>query len=116
MSVDLNFDGHVATILLNRPDKLNALTADMWRELMVCLDRCRHDDAIRAVVLTGAGRGFCAGADLSAAGSTDAPGPSLGGSVRCMRSPTPTETAPRGRRQMPRLLAFLDQARKVTLI
>jgi 2-(1,2-epoxy-1,2-dihydrophenyl)acetyl-CoA isomerase len=77
MSTDLHVSGNVATILFNRPEKLNALTAGMWRQLMECLDRCKHDSAIRSVVLTGAGRGFCAGADLSAAGSKDSTGPGL---------------------------------------
>lgn len=58
-------DGPVATITLNRPDKLNAYTARMGVELAEAIDRADADDAIRAVVLTGQGRGFCAGADIS---------------------------------------------------
>ena len=58
-------DGPVLTITLNRPDKLNAYTATMGRELAEALERADADDAIRAVILTGAGRGFCAGADIS---------------------------------------------------
>lgn len=54
----------VATITLNRPDKLNALTEDMHGELERALDRIEIDRAIRAVLLTGAGRAFCAGQDL----------------------------------------------------
>jgi 2-(1,2-epoxy-1,2-dihydrophenyl)acetyl-CoA isomerase len=65
MSVDLSISGSIATLLLNRPDKLNALSSDMWRQLSEHLDRCQQDDDIRAVVMTGAGRGFCAGADIS---------------------------------------------------
>jgi 2-(1,2-epoxy-1,2-dihydrophenyl)acetyl-CoA isomerase len=84
MSIDLNLAGNVATLVLNRPDKLNALTAGMWRSLLDCLDRCQHDATIRAVILTGAGRGFCAGADLSAAGSEEAAAPSLVGSLEAM--------------------------------
>ena len=65
-------DGPVLTITLNRPDKLNAFTNLMGRELADALHRADADDDIRAVILTGAGRGFCAGADISAgAGSFD---------------------------------------------
>jgi 2-(1,2-epoxy-1,2-dihydrophenyl)acetyl-CoA isomerase len=55
----------VATIVLNRPDKLNAFTTGMHRALAAALDEIRHDSAMRAVLLTGAGRAFCAGQDLS---------------------------------------------------
>jgi len=55
----------VATITLNRPDKLNAWTAIMEQEVRSCLEEAEHDDKVRLVVLTGAGRGFCAGADVS---------------------------------------------------
>ncbi|CAN5172953.1 2-(1,2-epoxy-1,2-dihydrophenyl)acetyl-CoA isomerase PaaG [soil metagenome] len=58
----------VATITLNRPEALNALNASMRRELGAALKACGRDAAVRAVVLTGAGRGFCAGADLRGGG------------------------------------------------
>jgi len=58
--------GHVVTITLNRPDKLNAYTATMGRELADAFNRASADDSCRAIILTGAGRGFCAGADMSA--------------------------------------------------
>jgi enoyl-CoA hydratase/carnithine racemase len=58
----------VATITLNRPDQLNALTAQMCFELLEAFDLVDADDAVRAVVVTGAGRAFCAGADLSSGG------------------------------------------------
>lgn len=54
----------VATVTLNRPDALNALNAQMRQELLAALDAARGDDAVRAVLITGEGRAFCAGADL----------------------------------------------------
>ena len=61
---------HVLTITLNRPDKLNAFNAAMMNELIAAFDRADADDNVRAVVVTGAGRAFCAGADLSQGGKT----------------------------------------------
>jgi len=62
--VEVRRDGAVQTIVLNRPDVLNALTADMHRALAAALKEARADD-VRAVVITGAGRGFCVGQDLN---------------------------------------------------
>jgi enoyl-CoA hydratase/carnithine racemase len=55
----------VATITLNRPDKLNAWTATMEKEVRASLEEAERDDNVGVIVLTGAGRGFCAGADMS---------------------------------------------------
>jgi 2-(1,2-epoxy-1,2-dihydrophenyl)acetyl-CoA isomerase len=61
----LQCDGAIARLTLNRPDRLNSLTLDMLGELSDALTEIEHDEAIRAVVLTGTGRGFCAGQDLT---------------------------------------------------
>ena len=60
----------VLTLTLNRPDRLNAWTAQMGLELREAFDRADADDEVRAVIVTGAGRGFCAGADLGGGGET----------------------------------------------
>lgn len=60
----------VATITLHRPDQLNAFTAQMMHELIAAFDATDADDNVRAVIVTGSGRAFCAGADLSGGGST----------------------------------------------
>jgi enoyl-CoA hydratase/carnithine racemase len=61
---------HVLTLTLNRPERLNAFTPTMGRELVEAFDRADADDAVRAVIVTGEGRGFCAGADLGGGGGT----------------------------------------------
>ncbi|MEJ3654899.1 crotonase/enoyl-CoA hydratase family protein [Actinomycetes bacterium KLBMP 9759] len=61
---------HVLTVTLSRPERLNAFTAQMTAELVAAFDRADADDEVRAVVVTGAGRAFCAGADLSGGGAT----------------------------------------------
>ena len=60
----VNHDG-VLVLTLNRPDKLNAYTAQMGREISHAFTSADEDDSVRAIVVTGAGRGFCAGADIS---------------------------------------------------
>ena len=55
----------IATITLHRPDKLNAWTATMEKEVRAAMDQAEQDENVRVIVLTGAGRGFCAGADMS---------------------------------------------------
>jgi 2-(1,2-epoxy-1,2-dihydrophenyl)acetyl-CoA isomerase len=73
----------IATLTLNRPEKLNAYTTEMGDEVTAALRAWRDDDAVRAVILTGAGRGFCAGVDLEhlrahQAGQNASKGPRLG--------------------------------------
>jgi 2-(1,2-epoxy-1,2-dihydrophenyl)acetyl-CoA isomerase len=58
-------EDRVLTLTLNRPDRLNAFTGVMCRELIDAFERADADDAVRAVIVTGAGRGFCAGQDLT---------------------------------------------------
>lgn len=65
---------HVGTITMNRPDQLNAFTGTMMREMIDAFDQIDTDDDVRAVIVTGAGRAFCAGADLSSGGATFAKG------------------------------------------
>jgi enoyl-CoA hydratase/carnithine racemase len=88
-------DGPVMTVTLNRPEKLNAFTAQMGTELAQAFAEADADDSVRAVILTGEGRGFCAGADISAgAGSFDT---SEGGAgARNFGDPAAPGTRPRG--------------------
>jgi enoyl-CoA hydratase/carnithine racemase len=60
----------IATITLNRPDKMNAFTGRMMHEIISALDLSDTDDNVKAVIFTGSGRAFCAGADLSSGGAT----------------------------------------------
>ena len=71
MSIDVSKSNGVATLLLNRPDKLNALSEEMYHGIA---DRCAAldaDDEVRAIILTGAGRAFCAGGDVGSMGGYD---------------------------------------------
>ncbi|MBM3344208.1 MAG: enoyl-CoA hydratase/isomerase family protein, partial [Betaproteobacteria bacterium] len=65
MSVDYQLDGNVAVVTLNRPDKLNALTDPMYNRLTELFTQFKTDDAVRAVVINGAGRAFCSGSDVT---------------------------------------------------
>jgi len=67
-------EDRVATITLERPEKLNAFTATMLSEMIDAFDRVDADDGVRAVIVTGAGRAYCAGADLAGGGETFARG------------------------------------------
>lgn len=68
--IKLDVADGIGTITLNRPDRLNAFTIAMARELIAALDETDANDDVRVVIVTGAGRGFCAGADLGAGGAT----------------------------------------------
>jgi len=64
-NIDYHVDEHILTLTLNRPEQLNAFTVDMANELVNAFNRASNDDTVRAIVVTGAGRAFCAGMDLS---------------------------------------------------
>ncbi|UYP18659.1 enoyl-CoA hydratase-related protein [Rhodococcus sp. Z13] len=105
--VVLERHGEIAVIRLNRPDRLNAFTNEMGERVIEVFDETDADDDVRAVVVTGTGRGFCAGADLAAGGDTFVLGddpdtggapPDLGGRVtlRIYRSLKPVIAAING--------------------
>ena len=63
-------NNNILTITLNRPDKLNAFNTKMMREMIDAFDQADADDQVKAIIVTGSGRAFCAGADLSRGGET----------------------------------------------
>lgn len=69
-TLTLEVADRIATITLNRPEKMNAFTGQMMLDLIAAFDATDADDAVGAVIVTGAGRAFCAGADLSAGAAT----------------------------------------------
>lgn len=71
MSIELKYQGNVAIVTLNRPDKLNALTDEMYRRVTELFTEFRTDDKVRAVVVTGAGRAFCSGSDVTSMVNTN---------------------------------------------
>jgi len=72
--IDYAVEDQIATITLDRPEQLNAFTARMMHEMISAFDETDADDNVRAVIVTGRGRGFCAGADLSGGGESFAHG------------------------------------------
>jgi len=72
--IEYAVEDQVATITLDRPEQLNAFTARMMHEMISAFDEADADDDVRAVIVTGRGRGFCAGADLSGGGESFAHG------------------------------------------
>lgn len=68
--IEYEVSDQIATITLDRPDRLNAFTVEMMSEIIGALDQADADDAVRAVIFTGRGRAFCAGADLSGGSSS----------------------------------------------
>ena len=87
--------GPVAIVTLNRPDRMNAWTWQMSTELTHAFNRFDLDDSVRAIVVTGAGRGFCAGADLVSAGGGDTFSGSGLGDRRELRERYPDRGSPR---------------------
>jgi len=71
MSIKVTHDEGVATVLLDRADKLNALSGEMYQELADAFTALNNDDSVRVVLLTGAGRAFCAGGDVGSMGNFD---------------------------------------------
>jgi 2-(1,2-epoxy-1,2-dihydrophenyl)acetyl-CoA isomerase len=74
----LEKDGHVAVLTLNRPDRMNAFSAEMRQAFPLALENVQEDDSIRALIITGAGRGFCTGADVAVQAAGPAPVTSRG--------------------------------------
>jgi enoyl-CoA hydratase/carnithine racemase len=87
-TIGYDVDGRVLTLTLDRPDRLNAFTVRMQREMNDAFDRADADDEVRAVIVTGRGRGFCAGADLASGADTfdgEAKGPTTEPSLEDIR-------------------------------
>ena len=82
-------DDGILTVTLNRPDKLNAYTAQMGRELADAFRRADDDDAVRVVIVTGAGKAFCAGADISGGAASFGDTAKLFGEGRSEATPRP---------------------------
>jgi len=71
MTIKITHDDGIATVLLDRADKLNALSGEMYHELADAFTALNSDDSVRVVLLTGAGRAFCAGGDVGSMGGFD---------------------------------------------
>src|SRR5260370_41674999 len=89
MTMDLleSIKDGVATLTMNRPDRLNAMSGPMLDAMLEALNRLAEDPAVGAVVLTGAGKGFCAGGDVKAmAAGAEFAGGAMGGKPQALRS------------------------------
>lgn len=84
-TLDWRVDAGILTLTLNRPEQLNAFTVQMANELADAFGRASEDDAVRAIVVTGAGRAFCAGMDLSVGGNVFGLDDNLRPTVKDMR-------------------------------
>jgi 2-(1,2-epoxy-1,2-dihydrophenyl)acetyl-CoA isomerase len=90
-TIQFTIDAGIATLTLNRPERLNSFTQAMHREVRAALDQVQADKSVRVLLLTGAGRGFCAGQDLNdRAVEPGAPGVDLGESVEKYYAPLVT--------------------------
>ncbi|MEM9743167.1 MAG: crotonase/enoyl-CoA hydratase family protein [Pseudomonadota bacterium] len=69
-TIKYDVSDHILTLTLSRPDRMNAFTHDMMKEMIDALDRADADDDVRVIIVTGDGRAFCAGADLASGGDT----------------------------------------------
>ncbi len=87
-TIEFNVDSGVATLTLNRPDRLNSFNIEMHEEMRIAMKQVQEDTSIRCLVLTANGRGFCAGQDLSDRSvSTDGGAPDLGESLEKYYNP-----------------------------
>lgn len=86
-TIDTSLDDRVLTATLNRPDRLNAFNTQMMQDMLGLYDAADEDDRVRAVIVTGAGRGFCAGADLGSGGATFDSGGAQDGSTQAPPAP-----------------------------
>ncbi|MFQ5925404.1 MAG: enoyl-CoA hydratase/isomerase family protein [Dehalococcoidia bacterium] len=84
-TIILKKEDHIATITLNRPERMNAVNPEMEREVVAALEDVSDDDDVRVVVITGAGRAFCSGADVRSILGGGAEEAALGGSAETMR-------------------------------
>jgi enoyl-CoA hydratase/carnithine racemase len=86
-TIKLEIENGVATLTLNRPDKLNAFNTQMMKEMIACFDHTDANDDVKVVIVTGAGRAFCAGADLSSGAATFDYDAQAGGERQAARTP-----------------------------
>ena len=77
-------DGNIGRLTLNKPEKLNALSNNSWAEIEQAIAEANENDDVRAVLITGAGRGFCSGTDLTYTGVLDVPRPFAGRAGRAV--------------------------------